>query len=126
MKTRLGFVSNSSSSSFIIVSKEPLTRQIMLDALKVPNDSLFTNFAGNVADWFVENSEEVTFDWFNDQYDWEPDEYPEMVQMADLEGWHIYQGDASDNGYGAVEGAICDMSLVFRNDTFGIEKEGSY
>jgi hypothetical protein len=60
VKTRTGFVSNSSSSSFVITTKEPLSKQHLLELFKVPVESPLYYFVEEMAEWFERYSEQVT------------------------------------------------------------------
>lgn len=52
MKSRLGFVSNSSSSSFVVVCNEPLTKQLLQDEIGLPD--------GHPLKWLVDDIIEFT------------------------------------------------------------------
>jgi len=51
MKTRHGFVSNSSSSSFLIITKKGTTKSKFLKELKIDKDSYFYGFAKDFTDY---------------------------------------------------------------------------
>jgi len=54
MKTRNGFVSNSSSSSFLIITKKGTTKSEFLKELKIDKDSYFYGFAKDFTDYIFE------------------------------------------------------------------------
>ena len=62
MKIRNGFVSNSSSSSFVLACKGEPTESKLLDAFKVPVESPFYDLATKIAEQLVEASKENDFD----------------------------------------------------------------
>lgn len=47
MKQRVGFVSNSSSSSFIVCSKEPITAELMMEIMGFRPDSYYKNIVAS-------------------------------------------------------------------------------
>jgi hypothetical protein len=57
MKVRAGFVSNSSSSSFIVCSENELNRKEVLKMLKIPEDSPLYQFATMFADYICKARE---------------------------------------------------------------------
>lgn len=54
MKTRHGFVSNSSSSSFLIITKKGTTKSKFFKELKIDKDSYFYRFAKDFTDYIFE------------------------------------------------------------------------
>lgn len=126
MKIRNGFVSNSSSSSFIIGCSGDLTKEKLLEALKVPFESPLYGFVGTVADYIVTNAKK-----FSKQG------YLEWVGMEGVDGWDIpkdiqdifnkgmtlYIGDASNDG-DYLENMICGLDLQIKSENMVLLKEG--
>lgn len=117
MKIRLGMVSNSSSSSFIIGCKDKPTKTKLLKAFKVSKDSVFYDLAEGMSDCMVEVKEIGPED--RECYDEEL-----MTKIAD-KGFKTYVGYAA-NDNGSVEECLCDISLDYEDDDIIIYKEGGY
>ena len=133
MKKRTGFVSNSSSSSFIIAAK--------------PKQSLRANIKTGVdvsrfIDISITNLKELE-QYYIDQYCWEKrpilkealeeedrlEEYKERVALIES-GYFIYLGSTSnENGDDGVEMLLCEQGinvLDFEDEVLIIEGEGGY
>lgn len=125
MKIRNGFVSNSSSSSFVIASKKPLSEELFMQVLGVPENSPLSTFAKEISKWFVENAKKLTIKEYLDKYDYGGDDIPEIVKKAIKKDLTIYAGYAA-NDDGHLEEAICNMDFDYESDDFIIEKDGGY
>lgn len=70
MKIRIGFVSNSSSSSFIVTMKnnKKLTKEILLETFEVPETSPLYGFALDLAEWIIRNVEKDTIKSIHGDY----------------------------------------------------------
>lgn len=70
MKIRTGFVSNSSSSSFIVTMKnnKKLTKEILLETFEVPETSPLYGFAVDLAEWIIRNVKKDTIKSIHDDY----------------------------------------------------------
>lgn len=103
MKTRLGFVSNSSSSSFIVGVKGNLTfdKDSIVEALGVPKESLLRPFAEKLAHFIVENVELVTPESILDSYGYENFEEARRDGIPEAEliekGYEVYSMQCSYN-----------------------------
>ena len=118
-KTRSGFVSNSSSSSFIVAAKGEIDRDRIIEILGVPETSPLRSFAEEVADVLM-TAQEMGFE---ELADWGDD-----GTLAKLikRGFTIYEGSASDEGTEAAEYALCFMTLHHDSPDLVIIKEGGY
>ena len=146
MKKRIGFVSNSSSSSFIITMKKnkELTSKTIMDILDPGKDSFFYNMAKEMSEMLVRGIDEMTIDYiYNDWCYPREDNLTEEEKLQKLiddgnspyveetlrkisEGKiKMYQGSVSDDD-GGLEAAICDMEINFENDDIKFEKDGGY
>ena len=104
MKTRNGFVSNSSSSSFIIASKEPLTKKILEKKLGLENlpNFIFKNVVDGVVALLL-GSEKDYEDIKEKAEDWEECNgktdtiYHRILAKID-ENWDVRSGYASNDG----------------------------
>lgn len=129
MKTRLSFVSNSSSSSFIVGIKGNTTfdEKSIVDTLNVPEDSALRPFANSLAQFIVRRAKEVTQASMLDNYGCEDfeealcDEIPEALLLEN--GFKVYSINCSYNesdnpielfiGNGGLEDADTD-SIAFK------------
>ena len=71
MKTRTGFVSNSSSSSFVIATKEELTKENINKAFGVPETGVFKNLAEEMAKVFFNRAKKVTLEEYLEDYSYD-------------------------------------------------------
>jgi hypothetical protein len=123
MKLRQGFVSNSSSSSFYIASKNPLTEQLFLNALGVPDTSVLFPLAKEISKFFVRKADFV--DPITDAEDVEywPKKIHDLFKSQD--GFKFYHGYAHDDS-DDVEKTVCSLNLDFKSDNLVIYKESYY
>ena len=93
MKMRNGFVSNSSSSSFIIGMKGNLTKDKLLDIFNVPKDSVIYPLVKELSSVIIEKAEKESVEEYMDDlgYD-DEDELPEVSdefkRMSEEAGKH--------------------------------------
>lgn len=124
MKIRNGFVSNSSSSSFIIGVKGELTEEKLMKSLKVDVNSPLYPLAKGMAQVMLK-SEEFTLEELL------KDRGCDVVDLTSLEkkifdkGFKLYQGYAADDGCDP-ELALCNLSIDYADDEIIISKENSY
>ena len=129
MKVRHGFVSNSSSSSFVIASKDgsEITEEKILRCFKIQEDSIFYQVAKAIAKILInsdtETKETIFSDWGIDSIDDLPKEYKKALQLGD--GTFLRGSACSDSG-DAVEYLLCDMDLDYEDDEIFIYKEWGY
>lgn len=151
-KIRTGFVSNSSSSSFIIgvKNKTELTVDDLIEAFKVPNDSLFFDMASDMANFIIRNFDKIDYEWLKKEYKYyiedkkeelgrelTPEEEVEVIKedaymlkdyIEDIRDNKIviYQGHASHNEGDGVESVLGNMSLDIDADTLIMKGGGDY
>jgi hypothetical protein len=138
MKIRNGFVSNSSSSSFVIAVKggdlESNFKDV-LDGIKITEDfpmkELVERFMSIITGAFVDNATEYTYDEYMEEFCWEPgdfeDQYPEIYDKVKNHGWKLYEGSVSDEDYdnmGAM--MLVPMGIDYSTDEIIIVKEEYY
>ena len=130
MKIRQGFVSNSSSSSFLIISKNgELTKDVLMNAFAISEKSPLYPMAKQMADEMVESCDEYSVEDYMDNYSNDiesfkedfPEKY-EVIQKVEKNGWKIYEGSADS----CEQPALCEMELNYEDDNIKIEKEGGY
>jgi len=146
MKKRIGFVSNSSSSSFIITMKkaEELTKENIMKIIDPGKDSFFHNMAKEISEIFMDRIEQIDIDYIYAEWVYpieymlsDVDKIKKIVENGDspydektlrkiLEGSIVmYQGSVADDD-GGMGAALCDMTINFEDDNIKIEKDGGY
>lgn len=137
MKIRNGFVSNSSSSSFIIATKDDMESNFteVLEGIKTTDDfpmkELVERFISIITGAFVDNAEKYTLKEYLDDRCWEEDEfeddYPEIYDKVKNHGWKLYDGSVSDQD-GEDVGAmmLVGMEIKYSTDEIIIDKDGWY
>ena len=139
---RNGFVSNSSSSSFIVAFPQNLTHKekivITLDAIGVKKEDFFFQAGKMIADCVV-NSDRATPNEIADDYGYES--WEDMVKKHEgkweknivqtvsrciEKGFQIYTGSASNESYELGENLFCEMGWETDNDDFFIWKENGF
>lgn len=133
MKIRTGFVSNSSSSSFIIAAKGELTEDRVFDAMGVDENSMFSSFAREIAGTLVREAYDTiksvedllyirgydTLSEWHEYYDGSREE----KWLA--EGYTLHEGSASDQEDNA-EYWICRNGIHLEADGLIVHCEGGY
>ncbi len=130
MKIRAGFVSNSSSTSFLIISKDDLNREDFLDLMGISADSpivdLFDTFFDAVmnsidttADFSGANPDKPIADWFKGKYGRGlPEHMAERLETAKQNGLKAY--------YGLLSSESSMIECFFCTDSFEVENEKIY
>jgi hypothetical protein len=128
MKLRFGFVSNSSSSSFVLVVKGDgkLTEQSLLKAFNVPESSPMYKLTKKVVHFLVKESKKVpSTELLKYYYVDDIEELSDYIQKAVKDGSTVYGGSACSNG-GGIEQMICEMEFNYEDENIGLYKEGGY
>lgn len=123
----MDFVTNSSSSSFILGVKEELTKEKILDMLKVPEDSLVRGLAEEFACIIYSNSVKFNLDEILEDYGCEDiSELPDMYKkVIDNDEFMFYEGAISDE-VNSANSILCDMDFDYEDENFIFYKEGGY
>jgi hypothetical protein len=124
MKIRNGFVSNSSSSSFVIAYKGNLEEELD-KALKlpVPENYPLRELIVELADAFHINVNETFKDMASYKkggYDEDDSEVKELFEK----GFTVAVGSFED--IEAVEAFLCNQDIDYESDTLVIKQEGGY
>jgi plasmid replication initiation protein len=132
MKIRNGFVSNSSSSSFIISVKNGVefNEQLLLRAFGIGEDSVLYNLAVEMAKALIRNSEEASYKSFKEAVEELTEEDFNFYAKEKSLGNKVYFGSVSDQSfdgsdYGA-EFALVQVGLNYESDELKIFKEEGY
>lgn len=126
MKVRQGFVSNSSSSSFILMMKgdwKELSKK-MSEYLKISKESPVYSLGAECVEILNKNSESANIK------DMIADEEISIEKGLELQnyvakGFKVYTGTLSDEE-GGLEAYMCDTDLNINTDDLILEHEGGY
>ncbi len=138
MKIRNGFVSNSSSSSFIVGLPKGMSdkkkRDFLLEKMDVNEDSFFFLAAKEIADCIIDSTPIKTIEDMMEDYGYDSVEdftenYPSYADVFNRFGAYeldIFSGSASDDEYEIGAQLFCGMEWKLSTDDFFIDKEANY
>jgi hypothetical protein len=120
MKIRGDFVTNSSSSSFVIATTEELTREKLYNVFDVYDTHLLVNIVNTI----FRRAKKTTQDEFvkKHRYGVDHGDYQDILGK----GYFLYDGYFSDEGTPAAESYLCNTSLDITRDDFIMLHEGGY
>ena len=127
MKIRQGFVSNSSSSSFIIIADKKPTIEQVLKAFGKVNKSIFKDLAKDCARTLIANIESRANNLaeYCNQTGWEPEDINKNIKNAFDSGKSIFHGSVSDED-NHKEYVLCSLGINYKDADIEIIKEAWY
>jgi len=136
MKIRKGFVSNSSSSSFIVVRKVPMTDEELLEEMITISGVLPTSFLYDAVKVMckcligtdVNGVDEIlrVYEFDNDYYNNYPKtDMHKAFDMARENGWQVGVGSATNEG-DPEQYLLCEIPVNINNDKIIIVKDGGF
>ncbi len=122
MKMRFDFVTNSSSTSFVIACKKELSEKMLYDLFIPSDDHPLVDLLKNIADVIFRKATETTVEAVKDgAYKKECEKY--------MDGnYHWYEGRFEDEGFGSgmTESYLCGADLNIESDDFVMVHYGGY
>ena len=126
MKLRTGFVSNSSSSSFTIVSTKEVTIDVLREIFGVPEDHPLYDIIDDICKCIMRCAKKVDEDTLRDEIDrWDEDYDKERLKIIES-GKILYTGCFGDDDSGSVEAFLCMSRLEYKGADFEFECDGGY
>jgi len=131
MKIRQGWVSNSSSSSFLIAWRDGDLVDKLEDALKISRSHPFSGFMREIAEKVAGSGDEITTEkdlkkFAAEHYIEEgDDEYGRMKDLL-VEGWSVRVGEWSDDNYDGIEQFLCNNDFNVDRKDLIVEHSGGY
>ena len=123
MKIRYGFVSNSSSSSFIVAYKgEKPTQEQVLEAVGIVKGSPAAAMFGGIFKELL-SAKRMHKEDIKEMREYDPED--ETLKLID-EGWTVLLGHASDEGGDPDEAFLCFSDIEVVTDNFRILKDSGY
>ena len=138
MKIRNGFVSNSSSSSFIVAFQKGLTkkdkRTVLYEKMGVTKDSFFFLAAKCIADCIIDAeptnlAQYVEYLGYDNVEAFIAEDPTNEILVQDVflnSNLDVFVGSATNEGYEMGEALFCDMHWYVSEKDFYIDKEDGF
>ena len=132
MKARLGFVSNSSSSSFIIGSKRELSKEDIAWALgihKVKNQKLAYNILSKIVETLFDNLDEQSVEDRAKEYGESVEEHMKgygLNKQQIKKYKNFYTGAVSNDSNNPIEVMLVDLDLDYEDENIITKKEAGF
>lgn len=137
MKIKTDFTTNSSRSSFVVLTKEKLTDKRLLDVFKdlVGASKLFPNLYKDIAESFLGNMEKTSVECILEDYGYDglneavesDNSFLSTISEHISEYPHLYTGSFFDDDSSDRMGALlCDIDIEYKDKNIVIYKEGGY
>jgi hypothetical protein len=138
MKIRSGFVSNSSSSSFIVaVPNNTDPEEAIREAFLLPKGHPMEGLVNQICRAVLRNGDIMTKEEYADNYwgeipkteeewdkFWKDSQYPQAKELYD-KGWSVFHGYFSDED-GGLESGLCNTDINIESDNLVMIHEGGY
>jgi len=133
MKARIGFVSNSSSSSFVLGVKGDLSKELeKLEKKEKKSGGLFSSLISSAIAVIEQNCHEFDENEALLEYGCEdPKEFYKEYEGKKIkslldEGYKVYTGSWSDDGGEPIEAVLCNTDFNYKSKTLVILHDGGY
>ena len=127
MKIRQGFVSNSSSSSFVILCKGDLHKEVLTQLNTVSEKSMFYQHNLNLLGALLFLAEEQDYEDFVEEYDicdWKREFGVSLEEIKNE--WRIYTGSAYDQDANPDILVLCNIAIDYKSENLIVKKQESY
>lgn len=135
MKIRQGFVSNSSSSSFMVGLPKGLTenqlKDFLISKMGADDNSLFYFAANNIADCIlsaepIKTKEDLIKEMYVNTWEEVDECYTAPFELCEEKGLDFRMGSAHDDAYEIGEKLFCEMDWSVNDEDFFMDKSEGY
>jgi hypothetical protein len=130
MKKRNGFVSNSSSSSFLMVVKRGLDktkiRELLKTKMRLTENSFAIEISNRIIECIIRKLKETSITKLKEDSFEDGDYYDNITKKFQNLNVDIYEGRFCDDSGNSIETFLCEESLNFEDEDLYFEHEGGY